>query len=178
MSKANDFVNQWGVFGKTMVFYRWIILLSIILAMATTAALAVFVNRSPLVVVKECEDRHFYFPKRRAVTIEEKDVIRFSKNFIKIFYSQNSPRCLMGKGLQEKFKNLKKSRKKVLQYVGRVEVVLQEKMTQANFDLIMNIENIPIVVSKQVELQISQGAGTPCNPVGLYVNGIREKRGK
>ena len=59
--------------------------------------------------------------------------------------------------------------------MGKIEVVLQEKLTLASFDLIMNIENVPIAVRKEVGLQIIQGKKTACNPMGLYVNGIGEK---
>lgn len=175
MSKANDFVNQWGVFGRTMTFYRWFALLSLILAMTTAIALVTFESRNPLVVAKECGNKDFYLAKRHTVAIEGRDVEKFAKTFIKAFYGDNGHRCMMAEGLQNK---LQTTRQKLARYVGAIEIVLQEKLTLANFDLIMSVKNVPLVVRKQVQLQIIQGKKTACNPIGLYVNGIKEKGGK
>ena len=173
--KADDFVNQWGAFGKTMMFYRWLSLISVMLAIAAVTALVVFFNRNPLVVAMECEKKHFYMAQRLPVAIEGQDVEMFTKSFIRAFYGKNEHECTMTQGLENKLKKLKETRKKINQYVGRIEVVLQEKLTLASFDLIMNIENVPIAVRKEVGLQIIQGKKTACNPLGLYVNGIGEK---
>ena len=96
--KADDFVNQWGAFGKTMMFYRWLSLISVMLAIAAVTALVVFFNRNPLVVAMECEKKHFYWAKRLPVAIEGQDVERFTKSFIRTFYGQNEYECTMTQG--------------------------------------------------------------------------------
>ena len=174
MSKKNDFVNQWGAFGKTMLFYRWLSILSVILAMAAVMALVIFHDENPLVVVKECGDKHFYFSGRQKIMIKNQDVEKFAKRFIQDFYGKKDVECIMVKGLQK----LVTASQKLNQYVGRIEIILEEKFTLASFDLIVSIENVPLVVKKQVKLQIIQGKKTTCNPVGLYINGISEKGGQ
>ena len=171
MSKSNDFVNQWGVFGKTMLFYRWIALVSVVTSLVAAGALIVFKSLPPLVVVKEGKTQHFSMAQRNAISIESSDVEQFAKDFIRDFYTLGSTPCRMASGLQK----LALKRQKISQYVGRIEITLKEKTTLASFDLIVSVKNIPLVVRKQVRLQITQGKRTACNPLGLYVNGIEEQ---
>ena len=165
MGKANDFVHQWGVFGKTMIFYRWIALFSVILAV-----MVLVIKRHEIVVLKECGEKFFYRAVREEVNIEGGDVERFARNFIKELYKGGYYECMMASGLRKKWQ-----RRKVSQYVGDIKVTLKEKATLVSFDLIVRIKNVPIVVAKNAELQIVQGKKSPCTPLGLYVNGIKEK---
>ena len=171
MSKANDFVNQWGVFGKTMIFYRWTSLISMILSLIAVMALVASYNQSPLVVVREGNKRHFYYPVKEKVAIKNSDVENFARDFIKTLYEQNGHPCMVTRGLKAKL-----PQQNLSQYVGKLAITLKKNRTLAVFDLILNIKDVPLVVKKRVELQITQGKKTSCNPIGLYVNGIEEKR--
>ena len=173
MKTENDFVNQWGTFGKTMSFYRGISVMALVLAVITTVALIVNYYQDPLVIVKECEQKDYYLAYRKKIVLKSEDVQKFATQFIRSFYGNSPNACTMTKGLWLKSKDLNKS--DIEQYAGRVEVELTEKSTLAIFDLIITLKDIPLVVRKEIELQIIQGEHTVCNPFGLYVNGIKER---
>ena len=178
MTKTNDFVMGWNTLGKTMAFYRFLLMAVILLAVVMGVVVAYALDQNPLVVVEKCQDKSFYSAERRAITLSERVVRGFVRSFIKALYEGKELHCMATKGLQARLKQFRQKIKgNASQYVGHIEMDLQENLTLADFDLIMNIDNVPIAVKKSIELQIQKDEGNPCNPLGLYVNGITE-RGK
>ena len=174
MSRENDFINQWGIFGKTMLYYRIIAALAMVLILILTVTIIILFNQNPLVIVKDHKGNHeFYTAKRDEVSIKESDVNIFATEFIRSFYGDQSVHCSMTSGLQNKVSQQKNEN--IEQYVGAINIALEEKSTIVNFDLIVTIKDVPIVVRKEIELQIIQAKSVNCNPMGLYVNGIKER---
>ena len=75
---------------------------------------------------------------------------------------------LLGK---EKHDNIKE---KIEQYIAFIRPSLSDSSSQVQFDRIIRINNIPIIVPTKLELSIIQDHKTRCNPTGLYVNGATE----
>ena len=151
MSRENDFINQWGIFGKTMLYYRVIAVLSMSLVIFLTITLVVLINQNPLVIVKNHKGSHdFYTAKRDKVMIKDSDVKLFTIEFIRSFYSDQSGYCSMTSGLQDKVSQQKNEN--IEQYVGAINISLEDKSTIANFDLIVTIKDIPIVIRKEIEI--------------------------
>lgn len=172
MKKTNDFISGWNAIGRTMAFYRFILIFVIALAIVTGLATVYALQDDPLVVVEKCENKHFYRTQRTAININPNDVKEYAQKFISALYGGEDISCMVSRGLDQKLKKLSGYKG---QYVGRLEVKLQKKHALVDFDLIMNVNNVPIALKKSVELQIQKKKEKMCNPIGLYVNGISEK---
>lgn len=187
-------VDQWALINRTLQVYKvaavavagvavMLAILSLCLAMA-----------NPVVVVKECGEKTFLDSKREAIKVTDEDVKAFIAAWIgsRYTWTEYEPDRLVREiapttteGLISKLKEQlgKKAAQdtkegkvqKIEESVMNIRVTLSEKDAVADFDRIVRINSIPIVVPSQVALQVVQGSATKWNRLGLYVNGVVER---
>lgn len=148
----------------------------------------------PIVVIKENETQTYHMGKRVGQPISEGAVEQFVERFLKARYEWKSLDPLaMSKGLapiatdglNKKLHNLlthlrdkEFQGKETSQSIVNIEVQVTEEQVVAHFDKLLRIEGIPIPVPTTVSLNIIQGKPNTWNPIGLYVNGIKEHQTK
>ena len=172
MKRTNDFISGWNTLGRTMAFYRFLLAAVIVLAIVMGVVVAYALRHDPLVVVEKCENKHFHQAKRTPIKLGQRDVEEYARGFIRTLYGGGDFSCMASEGLGKRLKQFSGYKG---QYVGKIKVSLQEKLTLVDFDLIMSVNNVPIALKKSVELQIQKKKANVCNHVGLYVNGINER---
>jgi hypothetical protein len=68
--------------------------------------------------------------------------------------------------------------KKIQQAVAGISVQVTKESTIAVFDVVLRVNNIPLIVPTQVALYLVKGVPTEWNPMGLYVNNITTHEGR
>ena len=59
-----------------------------------------------------------------------------------------------------------------------ISVQVTKESTIAIFDVVLRVDDIPLIVPTQVALQLVKGVPTEWNPMGLYVNNITIHEGR
>lgn len=149
--------------------------------------------RDPLVILKSDGTNEFLTSHREEVSVGEKEVQKFTKEFVSMLYTwkefdasfikkQVSPFVeeeLLGKILaaqtQRYVKELKN--KKMSQEITSVTVVVQSDKVIARFDRVLKIEGVPVVIPTELTLSMLQDVQTRTNPMGIYISGITEHEG-
>ena len=68
--------------------------------------------------------------------------------------------------------------KKVKQVIADVKVEVGKKSIVASFYKLLIIEKIPLPVFAQISFQLSRGATTNANRLGMYINGVIKHESK
>lgn len=148
----------------------------------------------PIVVVQSENSQSYYGGKRANVSISEKAVEGFVADFLKRRYEwteldpmtmRKSLSPIVTDGLNAKLfelvtylKDKEFQGKKTSQSIVNIEVNVTDDKVIASFDKLLKIEGIPIPVPTTVSLNIIKGSANVWNPIGLYVNGIKEHQSK
>ena len=185
MSKA---IKHWDQFSRMLAFHRLTGAMLAIVAAVSVVTVGCLLNRPPVVVVKECDQREYHRGKRENVPLVKEDVAAFVEKFVQVFYTwegfdpekiTGALSCMTTDALRAKLirtlESDPRNKKGTLsQYVGRVRAQLGENVSRARFDRIFTLDGVPVVSRERVELHVIRGDRKGCNPVGLYVNGIKE----
>lgn len=150
--------------------------------------------QDPLVVVLGDDFKQYVQGKRTKNSVTEKDVERFVMEFLPQMFvwdellpekilRQISPFVTEGLLARFKLELTKRSEKdlkgkKLSQSIANAKILVTEKNVIANFDKVLRIDGIPLVVPSEISFNIIRGSQTRWNPVGLYVNGLIEHEGK
>jgi hypothetical protein len=166
---------------------------AVAMVVALILALVVMSYRSPLVIVTDGQEKHYYQPEHKSDSITEKDVVSFVKDFLVQMLNWNAldPDAILkqvaplvtpglsSKIQQELFQRAEKDfkGKKLSEAITNIQVQVTEKEVLASFDKVLRIDGMPLVVPTQMEFNIIRGSSTKWNPIGLYVNGLVEHEG-
>ena len=185
--------NIWSAQEKIIHFYR---ILSCGIAAFAILLLVLNVvswNRDPIVVTKSGKVQEFYQSLRSPVTIEKSDVESFAAEFLTALYVWDEfnaerlemeltpiadealiPKLVDGQGtkLSRELKG-----KKLEQEIAFLKIKVLDDRVVCNFDRILKISGIPLVIPMQVTLTMIQGDPIRMNPKGIYVSGILENEG-
>ncbi|MGE3263238.1 MAG: hypothetical protein AB7K68_15765 [Bacteriovoracia bacterium] len=189
----NTIPNIWTAQENLIHFYRILSAglggLAVILLVVAVA----FGFRDPIVVVKSDDAQEFFVSRRAPVSIEKKDVENITRRFLDALYvwpefngqalakeiAPYAEEALVGKIVETQVLKYGKDfkGKKLAQELSFVNVTVQEDRVVCNFDRILKIEGIPLVIPTEVTLSMLRGSSTRENPMGVFVSGILENEG-
>lgn len=151
-------------------------------------------NKDPIVIRASENELTYYQGHYTNVKITENDIKHFVENFINKYYNwkELKPQLiykniepLITDGIKEStLANLKNRKekdffgKKIQQTVAGISVELTKESVITIFDVVLRIDNIPLIVPTQVALLLVEGEKTEWNPMGLYVNSITVHEGR
>ena len=192
--KSSTAHRAWMDLNSVLRFHKLINAGALLVCLAQTVVILSLIFSDP-VVVKESDGRLTYMMGiKAAVPINEQVVEDFVYKFLKIRYEwqeldpssmAKSLQPVVTDGLSKKlyglFAHLKDKEfegKDVSQSIVNVKIEVTKEQVAASFDKLLKIEGIPIPVPTTVSLNIIRGSSNRWNPVGLYVNGIKEHQVK
>lgn len=179
----------WAAAMQTQAFHRATGLLLSVAAVVSILTNFWPVGRDPIVVVRECGRNEFYRGEAEEIPLTGDAVESFTKGFVRLWLTRERGgtevasggiSCVTTEGLGGRLRNSagreagRRKGKSFSQYVGKVEVELKEGFTLVTFDRIVSMGKVPVASRERVRLHIIRGRRAPCNPLGLYVNGIKE----
>lgn len=187
-------VDQWQKISASLKTYKiTCILLSAVITVLSLSLWKVS-SRGPVVVILDDHNQVYLRGSYQEFKVDQKAVKQFLAEFLKAryewpeltpetVYRQISP--LATKAFRDKVitgvKEIKKKDfkgKKVSQSITNVSIKVDKEKVFASFDKLIKVEGIPLPIPSQAIFQLTTGARTQWNPVGLYVNGIIEHEGK
>jgi hypothetical protein len=192
--EMNQTINQWTALNRFLFIYKAVGAAVAVLCLILGIVCIVLASKSPIVIVAS-ENENFYFQGRQGqVEIKELDVKKFVERFVVRYYNwqELNPDQIIKNILplatdgfkENSFLNLKARRekefvgKKISQSASGINVQVSKQSTIATFDVILRIDNIPLIVPMQVAFQLVKGSQTEWNPLGLYVNTLTTHEGK
>ncbi len=192
--KKSSALNAWTDINSLLRTHKLINAGLLGLTLIQTVVIGMMYFSDPIVVIRSGESQEFLSGKRSNVAISEEAVKAFVEDFLKRRYEWDAldPRSksktlapLVTKGLGKKLfgllthlKDQEFQGKETQQVIVNVKVDVTEQSVVASFDKLLRIEGIPIPVPTTISLNIIKGAANAWNPIGLYVNGIREHQSK
>lgn len=193
-SEGNFSVNQLIALNRFLFLYKGIGVALALLCLILGIACTVLANRNPIVVIARENEFSYYQGHQKQVDVNEKTIKNFVEAFLVRYYHWNELNpVLIYKNIEpflaDGIKNstladLKTRRdkvffgKKIQQSVTGILVAVDKDSTIATFDVVLRVDNIPLVVSTEVALKFIKGDSTEWNPLGLYVNSITTHEGK
>ena len=180
-------INQWVALNRILFLYKvggaavaGICLLLIVLCI-------ILANRNPIVAIDRSGNYTFVQGEARSAPLTADNIKRFVESYIGLAYQWDSldpvkitknitPLVTDDFRSQELSQlNVEKIKtfagKTVKQSIAGLAVQISKNSTIATFDIVLRVDNVPLVVPTQVELELVQGDKTRWNPLGLYVNG-------
>lgn len=192
--KKSSALNAWTDINSLLRTHKLINAGLLGLALIQAGVIGMMYFSDPIVVIQSGGSQEFLSGKRSEVVISEEAVKDFVEDFLKRRYEWDAldPESksktlapIVTKGLGKKLfsllthlKDQEFQRKETQQVIVNVKVDVTEQSVVASFDKILRIEGIPIPVPTTISLNIIKGATNAWNPIGLYVNGIREHQSK
>lgn len=192
--KKSSALNAWKDVNALLRNHKLINLGLMLICFFQIFVIGIMYFDDPIVVIKENESQTYHVGKRTNQSISEEAVQAFVKQFLRTRYEwkkldpetiQKGLGPIVTDGLSRKLKNFlthlrdkEFQGKETSQAIVNVEVTVTEDKVVAHFDKLLRVEGIPIPVPTAVSLHIIQGAPNAWNPVGLYVNGIKEHQSK
>ncbi len=187
-------INQWVALNRILFLYKvggaavaGLCALLVILCLTLS-------NRNPIVAIQQGADYTFVQGTRRPVPLGEDNIKRFVEEYVGLAYqwdtldpnhigediaplvTDNFRAQEIAELSQEKDKDF--MGKKVKQSVAGLGIQITKDSTVATFDVVLRVDNVPLVVPTQVSFQLVQGDRTQWNPLGLYVAGEIVYQGK
>lgn len=193
-SEANFSVNQLMALNRFLFIYKGIGIAITILCLVLGFACITLANKNPIVIVSNDNEFSYYQGRHTNVELNENNIKCFVEKFVTKYYNwkELNPEVIFKNiepfitdGFKENtLLNLKTRKekeffgKKVQQAVTDISVQVTKESTIAIFDVVLRVDNIPLVVPIQVALQLVKGVPTEWNPMGLYVNNITIHEGR
>lgn len=193
-SEASFSVNQLVALNRFLYLYKGIGIAVTILCLVLGFACITLANKNPIVIVANDNDFSYYQGRHTQVELNENNIKRFVEKFVTKYYSWNelNPEMIFKNiepfitdGLKENtLTNLKTRKekeffgKKIKQAVAGIYVQVTKESTIAIFDVVLRVDDIPLIVPTQVALQLVKDVPTEWNPMGLYVNNITIHEGR
>ncbi len=150
--------------------------------------------KKPIVVIESGDHSTFYQGTQKDIELSENNIKNFVEKFIVLYsnWDDFKPEAVvknmepfLTEGLKEYLSSNLKNRKekeflgkKIQQNVSGISVQINKDSIVAIYDVVLRVDNIPLVVPTQLSLQIVKGTQTEWNPMGLYVNNITIHEGK
>lgn len=193
-SEASFSVNQLVALNRFLYLYKGIGIAVTILCLVLGFACITLANKNPIVIVANENEFSYYQGRHTQVELNENNIKHFVEKFVTKYYSWNelNPEMIFKNiepfitdGLKENtLSNLKTRKekeffgKKIKQAVAGISVQVTKESTIAIFDVVLRVDDIPLIVPTQVALQLVKGVPTEWNPMGLYVNNITIHEGR
>ena len=193
MSKSSA-VNAWADINSLLRTHKLINVGLFAVCLLQLLLMGFMYFSDPIVVMKSEASENYYSGKREDLPISEKTVKTFVVDFLKRRYEwttldpmvmRKNLAPIVTDGLNEKLfdlltymKDKEFQGKKTSQSIVNIDINVTEDKVLASFDLLLKIEGIPIPVPTTVSLNIVKGTPNAWNPIGLYVNGIKEHQSK
>lgn len=193
-SEQNFSVNQLVALNRFLKIYKGIGIGLIILSLILGIDCIFLATKRPIVVVQNKSEFSYHQGRYLHVELTENNIKQFVENFVIKYYNWNdlNPDVILKNiepfitdGLKEStlanLKNRKEKEffgKKLEQEVAGIVVQVTKEATIAIFDIVLRVDNIPLIVPTQVALQLVKGVQTDWNPLGLYVNNITIHEGR
>jgi len=187
-------VNQLIALNGFLRIYKGIGIAVTILCIVLTYACIKLATKDPIVIRANGNELTYYQGHHVPVKVTENEIRTFVERFIMKYYNwgELKPELiyqnigpLITEGVKENtlifLKNRKEKEffgKKIQQAVAGISVEIRKESAIAIFDIVLRVDNVPLVVPTQVELQLIEGDSTEWNPIGLYVNNITVHEGK
>ena len=182
--------SQWISLNRVLMFYRYMSLVFILLALGAWVMMAWSLLRDPFVVVLNHKERIWVESEKKDVPIEREEIVEIIKRFIEKRYQWKKLdlddllhhiQPITTSGLLEKIKDdvalfikTDLSKKKFEQAVTNIEVKISDSSITASFDRVIRVDGLPLVAPLQLSLELIRGSRTHFNPIGLYINGLIE----
>jgi hypothetical protein len=192
--KSNTALNAWADINSLLKTHKLINLGLILICIFQLSIIGMMYLSDPIVIVKNNEGDQYYRGLRDKVTISEKSVEIFIKDFLRRRYEwakldpsdkKKSLAPIVTKGLNQKvykhlsyLNNKEFQGKRTQQSIVNIEVNVTKNKVVASFDKLLKIEGIPIPIPTTLSLNIIKEKENALNPIGLYVNGIKEHQSK
>lgn len=192
--KKSPALNAWADINSLLRTHKLINAGLILVCILQIFIIGLMYFSDPIVVVKSEGSQEYYGGRRATIPISEEAVERFVADFLKRRYEWKTldPK-VMGKtlspivtsglnkklfGLLTHLKDKEFQGKETSQSIVNIDVSVTDQKVVASFDKLLRIEGIPIPVPMTVSLNIIKGSANAWNPIGLYVNGIKEHQTK
>lgn len=191
--QKNSVPNIWTAQENLIHFYRVVMCGIAILAIFLLALTVVAWFRDPIVVTRSGKSQEFYPSHRMAAAIEKSDVESFTKDFLQALYvwsdfdaeslakelAPYTDSALITKVVDAQSSKIAKELKgkKLEQAITFVKVRVLDDRVVCNFDRVLKIAGIPLVIPTETTLTMIQDRPTRLNPMGIYVSGILENEG-
>ncbi len=191
--EKNTIPNIWTARENLLHLYR---VLSVALGMLAVSMLVVTLVvsfRDPILVIRSEGLQEFYPSSRARAVVEKNDVEAFSKRFLAALYvwpvfdaqalakeiGPFAEEALISKVIETQIQKYGKDfkGKKISQAITFVNVHVMPDRVVCNFDRVLKIEGIPLLIPMEVTLSMIQGGATRLNSMGVYVSGILEREG-
>lgn len=186
----NTIPNIWAAQEKMLHNYK---LLSVVIGVfAVMLAIALIIDhfKNPIVVVSKPHEVEFYPTERKRAPLDKSEVELFTKQFLASLYVWNdfntekitrglvpftedslAAKVITGQN-QKYLKEL--PGKHLAQSLAFVQVSVLDDKVVSQFDRVLKIEGIPLVIPTEVTLTMILGEPTSFNPMGIYVSGLKE----
>ncbi|MBF0361160.1 MAG: hypothetical protein HQK49_09120 [Oligoflexia bacterium] len=202
VTKIPIHLNQWNKINQIMVFYKTIALTSILVVVMLIGYLFYNLSKPPIVIDCSNNLKRSMIVISDIPKITKNDIEELVKSYILQRYEWNSfiPAQILEKikplvtsGLLEKIEiDLKKSSntnnkdnvsadannnssmKNVKQKILINNISIGEQKITVKFDRIVTIENLKLVSSLELAIEVIKGEITINNPFGIYINRIVE----
>ena len=183
-------INNWIQLNRALLLCKVLGVGSMVLGFALAILLFFKMNEDPIVIIYEGVNKEYLTGERSGDKITQSDLKKFIIDFVKYRYTWerfdpeailNDISCkLTGRFLKNLEKKLaiderKKGKDELEQYAAFIQANINDEQFSALFDRVVRVKGIPLVTASWVSLDIVQDRKTPCNPMGLYVDGVREK---
>lgn len=192
--KKSSALNAWTDINSLLRTHKLINAGLILVCVLQLFLIGLMYFSDPIVVIKSEDSQHYYGGRRASIPISEDVVEKFVSDFLKRRYEwtaldpsamRKTLAPIVTDGLNSKLfelvTHLKEKEfqgKKTSQSIVNVAVSVTDDKVIASFDKLLKIEGIPIPVPTTVSLNIIKGSANAWNPLGLYVNGIKEHQSK
>lgn len=193
-SEGSFSVNQLVALNHFLFLYKGIGIALALLCLVLGIACNVLANRNPIVVIAKDNEYSYYQGHQKQVEVNEKTIRNFVEAFVMRYYSWSElDPMLIYKNIEpfiaddikeSTLADLKTRKdkvffgKKIQQSVVGISVVVDKDSTIVIFDVVMRVDNIPLIVPTEVALRFVKGIQTEWNPVGIYVSSITTHEGK
>ena len=191
---ASFSVNQIIALNQFISIYKGIGIAITILCLGLGITCMSLANKNPVVVIESGNEYSYFQGRHQPVKINENNIKHFVEDFVIKYYNWNNlnPELILkniGPLITDEMKesilsNLKNRKDKeflgktIQQSVAGISIDVTKESTIANFDVVLRVDNVPLIVSTQLVLKLVQGMQTEWNPMGLYVNNLTIHEGK
>ena len=191
--KKSSVINQWLEINNSLVFYKWLSLGLILITGVLVFMVFYFANEDPVVISIDGENKNYFTSKRANLQIVESDVEKYIERFVLLLNKWDELNTdiiikniypFVTEGLRKRLETYYKTTlekefegQKITQDIANLKVAVTKDHVIASFDKVLRVNNIPLVIPTEFSFELTKGAVTNWNLLGLYVNGITEHKG-
>lgn len=194
MNVKDKIFSQWTALNHVLFIYKVIGLGLVGLSLVLTVLCFYLSDRTPLVVKDNGDGYTYLMGHRQDVPLQKENIEKFIRQYVGLRYRWDSPDIekiaanvapLVTRGFRKKsllelkaltgddFKD-----KKLKQSISDIEVTVTDKSTVAEFDRILRVNGIPLVIPTQISFALVKGTRSYWNRLGLLINGVTIHEGQ